>query len=502
MQTQEGSCLAFLSSAGTYKEDAFQRDLQAIQAVYLEKGYVERQGGQAHHRALAPTGTTSSSASRVEEGEQYDRGKARLLGRSARAGAPPATSSPGPSEASSSSAPRSAHDLRGDPTSTRTWATPTSTWTRHQARPRHPDAWTSTFDVQPGEKVRFERIEIVGNDKTRDKVIRRELRIYEGELFSASGIKMSKHRVTALGYFETVEISTRQGQLRRPHRGGGRGEGEGHRHLPGRRRLLLLRELRPHRARSARTTSSAGARPSRSSCSGPRSGSWARSSSSSRTSSTRKLDLRLRHLRQREPLLHLHPGALGGSLTWGYELAGLSWLWPGLSKLEDLRLFPPTRYEAGHVATRSACASATATGSGTTSAAPPLAAWDRRDNRLFPTSGCFVSASLETAPPFLAPERALRHQVNLFNRYTPRVPLLPPAVLAGLIGRFRLLAACIRGWTRPTRCRCRSSTTWAASTPSAATGSTASRPGGSGPAPTPAYAQIACSRWAATSSWS
>jgi outer membrane protein insertion porin family len=38
MQTQEGSYLAFLSSAGTYKEDAFQRDLQAIQAVYLEKG--------------------------------------------------------------------------------------------------------------------------------------------------------------------------------------------------------------------------------------------------------------------------------------------------------------------------------------------------------------------------------------------------------------------------------------------------------------------------------
>ena len=38
--------------------------------------------------------------------------------------------------------------------------------------------------MQPGHKVRFERIEIVGNDKTRDKVIRRELRIYEGELYS------------------------------------------------------------------------------------------------------------------------------------------------------------------------------------------------------------------------------------------------------------------------------------------------------------------------------
>jgi outer membrane protein insertion porin family len=37
-----------------------------------------------------------------------------------------------------------------------------------------------TFDVQKGEKVYYERINVVGNTKTRDKVIRRELRIYEG----------------------------------------------------------------------------------------------------------------------------------------------------------------------------------------------------------------------------------------------------------------------------------------------------------------------------------
>ena len=68
-----------------------------------------------------------------------------------------------------------------------------------------------TFEVQPGLVTSFERIEVIGNDKTRDKVIRRELRIYEGERFSGTGLRVSKQRVNALGFFETVEISTKRG---------------------------------------------------------------------------------------------------------------------------------------------------------------------------------------------------------------------------------------------------------------------------------------------------
>ena len=68
-----------------------------------------------------------------------------------------------------------------------------------------------TFDAQQGEKVFYERINIVGNTKTRDKVIRRELRIYEGELTSSSLKDLSQRRVQALGYFETVEVKTRKG---------------------------------------------------------------------------------------------------------------------------------------------------------------------------------------------------------------------------------------------------------------------------------------------------
>src|SRR6185369_10928502 len=65
--------------------------------------------------------------------------------------------------------------------------------------------------VERGPLVHFERIEMRGNGKTRDKVIRRELEVYEGGLFSETKMERSKRRVTALGYFERVDVSMEQG---------------------------------------------------------------------------------------------------------------------------------------------------------------------------------------------------------------------------------------------------------------------------------------------------
>ena len=65
--------------------------------------------------------------------------------------------------------------------------------------------------VERGPLVHFERIEIRGNSKTRDKVIRRELEVAEGELFHETNLERSRRRVTALGYCERVDISTEQG---------------------------------------------------------------------------------------------------------------------------------------------------------------------------------------------------------------------------------------------------------------------------------------------------
>jgi outer membrane protein insertion porin family len=68
-----------------------------------------------------------------------------------------------------------------------------------------------TVPVERGPLVHFERIEIRGNSKTRDKVIRREMEVAEGDLFSETKLERSKRRITALGYFERVDVSTEAG---------------------------------------------------------------------------------------------------------------------------------------------------------------------------------------------------------------------------------------------------------------------------------------------------
>ncbi len=63
-----------------------------------------------------------------------------------------------------------------------------------------------TFNIKKGPLVTIDRIKIVGNTKTRDKVIRRELKIYEQEKYSLTGLRKSNMRLHRLNYFEEIEI--------------------------------------------------------------------------------------------------------------------------------------------------------------------------------------------------------------------------------------------------------------------------------------------------------
>jgi len=64
------------------------------------------------------------------------------------------------------------------------------------------------FFVDPGKRVYIRRIEFAGNSKTKDEVLRREMRQMEGAWFSQAAIDRSKVRMQRLTYFETVEIET------------------------------------------------------------------------------------------------------------------------------------------------------------------------------------------------------------------------------------------------------------------------------------------------------
>ena len=68
-----------------------------------------------------------------------------------------------------------------------------------------------TFDIQEGPRVYVERINISGNTRTLDKVIRREFRLAEGDAFSTAKVRRSQQRLKALGFFEKVDVSAQPG---------------------------------------------------------------------------------------------------------------------------------------------------------------------------------------------------------------------------------------------------------------------------------------------------
>lgn len=65
-----------------------------------------------------------------------------------------------------------------------------------------------TFKITEGQKVYIDKIEIKGNSRTLDKVIRREFRIKEGDAFNAARLRQSKQRVEDLDYFSRVDLQT------------------------------------------------------------------------------------------------------------------------------------------------------------------------------------------------------------------------------------------------------------------------------------------------------
>jgi len=70
-----------------------------------------------------------------------------------------------------------------------------------------------TYDIQEGPKVYVERIDIEGNVRTLDRVIRREFRLVEGDAFNSSKLRRSRRRVQNLGFFQSVEVDTEPGSL-------------------------------------------------------------------------------------------------------------------------------------------------------------------------------------------------------------------------------------------------------------------------------------------------
>ncbi|MDO9707947.1 outer membrane protein assembly factor BamA [Paracraurococcus lichenis] len=68
-----------------------------------------------------------------------------------------------------------------------------------------------TFEINESPRVYVERIDINGNTRTQDRVIRREFRLTEGDAFNAAQIRRSRQRIRDLGYFSDVQVSSSPG---------------------------------------------------------------------------------------------------------------------------------------------------------------------------------------------------------------------------------------------------------------------------------------------------
>ncbi len=78
---------------------------------------------------------------------------------------------------------------------------------------RNRDAGTIdlTFNVVEGPRIFIERLDIAGNTRTQDRVIRREFRVAEGDAFNAAQLRRSRERIRNLGYFSDVQLATSPG---------------------------------------------------------------------------------------------------------------------------------------------------------------------------------------------------------------------------------------------------------------------------------------------------
>jgi outer membrane protein insertion porin family len=68
-----------------------------------------------------------------------------------------------------------------------------------------------TYEISEGPRTYIERIDIEGNSRTLDEVIRRELRLFEGDAYNRTLVERARRRLTALDFFEKIDFNEREG---------------------------------------------------------------------------------------------------------------------------------------------------------------------------------------------------------------------------------------------------------------------------------------------------
>lgn len=208
--TKESGFLGWLYSADTYDPDKLEFDKELLRNYYLENGY-------ADFRVLSATAELTPDREdfvivfTVEEGEVYAFGEQKVE-----------TSlrdlDPELLQAQIIGAPGDDYDA-GDVRKTvdaliyEAGRAGYAFIDVKQIPVKHEDSRTVdiTYQIEEGPRVYVERINIEGNSRTQDRVLRREFDILEGDAYDTNAVQKARNRLRALGYFSDVKVDTVRG---------------------------------------------------------------------------------------------------------------------------------------------------------------------------------------------------------------------------------------------------------------------------------------------------
>ena len=205
METNETGFFSFITSSGIFNEDELQKDLVRIRLLYESRGYAKVQVGQPVIREERESGRIYITIP-ISEGFQYKIAKIDIRG----------GEDVIPQEEIREkmllfvgdvfNKTRLVSDVRAitNQFSDRGYAfADVNSFTKTNDKKKTVDI---TVRIDKGQRVYIGKVEVKGNIRTRENVIRRDVRVIEGSLYSAKGLALTRRRLVRKNYFETVKV--------------------------------------------------------------------------------------------------------------------------------------------------------------------------------------------------------------------------------------------------------------------------------------------------------
>ncbi|MDQ6861717.1 MAG: outer membrane protein assembly factor BamA, partial [Verrucomicrobiota bacterium] len=200
MKTKGRTLISFLDKSGRLDEAQLQQDVDAIREYYQNQGYVDAEVQPVRRERI---NNRLMLVIPIVEGQRYRVGKISIKGSKA-----------APAEKVRQLVTMKEGDLYSpkairDDAKRIADAYGSGGYVDLNVQPRGTPSGAGKidllFNIEEGSKSFVQRINIVGNTRTKDKVIRREILIAPGDIYSTTRVETSKKRLDNLGYFSRVE---------------------------------------------------------------------------------------------------------------------------------------------------------------------------------------------------------------------------------------------------------------------------------------------------------